>query len=356
MMDHSAAIESVIDAGGTASMSDLLAATGLTRPGVLYHLNKLVETGDVEYASSHTRGRSVRYRLAYDSRWDLPIEAVDAEHILLERLRTTILNPAMTQAAVDIHTYVFGEMVNNVIEHADSADIAIRHRNRNGVTRISVRDSGVGIFDHIAAAEGFDDRLASVRRLQSGSYTTAPERHTGQGVFFSSRSVDQFAVNSGGIVWSTDNLIPDQTLETLRPTGRGTSVTWELQDRTYRSLLGVFQMFSLRDREDIPRFAVTSIAVAIAAVGSDYATRSTARQVLEGKTQFERIVLDFAGVTHIGQGFADEAFRVFPTANPGVTITPMNMNQAVSWFVERAQNDFRRETSHRPGPEEERPA
>jgi anti-sigma regulatory factor (Ser/Thr protein kinase)/uncharacterized protein (DUF1330 family) len=342
-MDQQATIVSAIDAVGTASMSDLLSATGLTRPGVLYHLNKLIDAGEVEHASRQTRGRSVRYRLAYDNRWDFSIEKVDSEHRLWQQLSSSILHPKMSRAAVDIHAYVFGEMVNNVIEHSESADLVILHRNRDRTAGITVRDTGVGIFDHIAATEGFDDKLASVRRLQSGAYTTAPAGHTGQGVFFSSRAVDRFSVNSGGIIWSTDNLIPDQTLQILPTTGRGTSVTWQLQDHTNRSLFALFETFSIRDEEGVPQFAVTTVAVAIAGAGSEFVTRSIARELLEGKAHFERIVLDFAGVTHIGQGFADEAFRVFPTANPGVTISAVNMNEAVSWFVERAQADIQRD-------------
>lgn len=347
-MDQAITISSVIDAGGTASMSELLAATGLTRPGVLYHLNKLIAAGDVEYASRHTRGRSVRYQLAYDNRREFAIAAVDAEHVLWEQLRSSLLHADMTPAAVDIHAYVFGEMVNNVIEHAQSDNIVILHRNRDALTSISVRDSGIGIFDHIAATEGFDDRLASVRRLQSGGYTTAPDGHSGQGVFFSSRAADRFSVNSRGIVWSSNNLIADQTLETYPATGRGTSVTWQLQNRTDRSLLALFEVFSVRDEEELPRFATTTVAVAIAGAGSEFVTRSTARQLLEGKAQFERIVLDFAGVTHIGQGFADEAFRVYPSMNPGVLVFPINMNDAVAWFVEQAQADLRNKDQQTP--------
>ena len=35
--------------------------------------------------------------------------------------------------------------------------------------------------------------------------------------------------------------------------------------------------------------------------------------------------LDFSGIDEIGQGFADELFRVFANAHPEITLTPVNM-------------------------------
>lgn len=329
-------------------MATLLETTQLTRPGILYHLNRLIALGEVEYAGHHRRGRSVRYQLAFDNRWKRSIESVPTEHRLWEELRASILTAKMSEPAMEIHTYVFGEMVNNVLEHAASEDLVILHRRRDGETRVSVRDSGVGIFDHIAATEGFADRLASVRRLQTGGYTTAPAAHTGQGVFFSSRAVDRFSVNSGGIAWSSNNLIPDQTLETTVALRPGTIVTWSLRDDTDRSLRGVFESFSILDAEEIPQFATTAISVAAARGDADYVTRSVARELLHGKTQFKVIVLDFRGVTNIGQGFADEAFRVFPSENPQTSVAAINMNDAVAWFVNQAQAGLRRGSANQP--------
>ena len=46
-------------------------------------------------------------------------------------------------------------------------------------------------------------------------------------------------------------------------------------------------------------------------------------------------MLDFDGVAEIGQAFADELFRVFVTARPGVTLAPINMSAAISQMVSR---------------------
>ena len=40
---------------------------------------------------------------------------------------------------------------------------------------------------------------------------------------------------------------------------------------------------------------------------------------------FREVVLDFRGVQELGQAFADEVFRVFLRANPGVTLRVENL-------------------------------
>jgi ABC-type glycerol-3-phosphate transport system substrate-binding protein len=52
--------------------------------------------------------------------------------------------------------------------------------------------------------------------------------------------------------------------------------------------------------------------------------------------RFKRVELDFAGVSEIGQAFADEMFRVFAAAHPAIKITPVNAEPAVVQMIRRA--------------------
>lgn len=346
MSDRRDAIRRVIEANDEVSMAQLLTATKLTRPGVLYHLNQLIAAHEIEHAG-HQRGRSVRYRAAYDNRWDIPVDTALVEHGLWSDLKASILHDRMTEPAREIHAYVFGEMVNNVLEHANSEKLLILHRVRGDETWLSVRDNGVGIFEKIAAAEGLADSYSSIRKLQSGAYTTAPDGHTGQGIFFSSRAVDEFSVGSGEITWITDNTTGEQTLRQQPIFDPGTTVSWSLRDTSDRSLTGLFDYFSILDDDEIPQFATTSIAVSAAIGDSQYVTRSAARELLQGKEQFQVVILDFANVPSVGQGFADEAFRVFPASHRDVSIVAVNMIEPVAWFVNQAQEAFRRQKPDR---------
>jgi hypothetical protein len=46
--------------------------------------------------------------------------------------------------------------------------------------------------------------------------------------------------------------------------------------------------------------------------------------------KFSDIELDFSGVDSVGQGFADEVFRVFASRNPGITIETTNANDVIA--------------------------
>ena len=51
------------------------------------------------------------------------------------------------------------------------------------------------------------------------------------------------------------------------------------------------------------------------------------------------VELDFAGVSEIGQAFADELFRVFARAHPEIRITPINTEPAVARMIRRVLSE-----------------
>jgi anti-sigma regulatory factor (Ser/Thr protein kinase) len=328
-------IRLTLESQDSVTMAEFLEVTGLTRPAVLYHLRALMEAGDAELVGP-SRGRSVRYRSPYDDRWEFPLDEWVAEHLLWSDLEDQLLDVDSSDVARNIHEYVFGEMVNNVLDHSGSQKLTITRRGLAGSVEISVRDYGVGIFQHIADAEGLSDHHASLLRLQSGTYTTDPDHHTGQGIFFSARAVDHFSIGSGTLAWQVDNLAGDSTVVRIAAVP-GTTVRWKLDSATARSLPALFEHYSRADDDGIPQFAVTSIPVSVAAATDNYATRSAARELLAGKQQFRVIILDFSNVENIGQGFADEVFRVYQAQNPTVQIEPVHMNEQVRFLVDQAR-------------------
>ncbi len=65
----------------------------------------------------------------------------------------------------------------------------------------------------------------------------------------------------------------------------------------------------------------------------DYVSRSEARRLLVNLEKFREIVLDFRDVRSVGQGFADEVFRVFTGRNPEIVIRSENVNPAVMAMI-----------------------
>jgi hypothetical protein len=59
--------------------------------------------------------------------------------------------------------------------------------------------------------------------------------------------------------------------------------------------------------------------------------------LVSGLEKFREVVLDFTGVELIGQGFADEVFRVWQHQHPEVRLMPVNMSEPIAFMVERAR-------------------
>ena len=93
----------------------------------------------------------------------------------------------------------------------------------------------------------------------------------------------------------------------------------------------------VRDRGiGIFEFSRTRTVVKLFAIGTEFVSRSQAKRLLHGLTNFREVVLDFTGVDIVGQGFADEIFRIWAREHPEVNLVPTEMNDAVAFMVERA--------------------
>lgn len=69
----------------------------------------------------------------------------------------------------------------------------------------------------------------------------------------------------------------------------------------------------------------------------DLITRSEANRLMQRVERFRTVVLDFAGIAGIGQAFADEVFRVFANAHPGVELVPLHAVPQVQQMIRRAE-------------------
>lgn len=71
-----------------------------------------------------------------------------------------------------------------------------------------VRDSGIGLFQNIATQFGLPNENAGVGELLKGKATTMAERHSGEGIFFTSRAGDIVDHLCLGNYWGSSGLIP----------------------------------------------------------------------------------------------------------------------------------------------------
>jgi hypothetical protein len=62
-----------------------------------------------------------------------------------------------------------------------------------------------------------------------------------------------------------------------------------------------------------------------ACVTGDPVARSQARRICNRLEEFQEVILDFQDVEFMGQGFADELFRVYAGTHSQIVLTPIHM-------------------------------
>jgi hypothetical protein len=221
--------------------------------------------------------------------------------------------------------------VNNAIDHSGAPEVEVRVSREDDSVALVVRDEGVGIFTHIRDRMGLASELEALQELSKGKTTTMPDTHTGEGIFFTSKAADHFEIESGSIRWVVDSRLGDMAVGTLDPPVRGTAVRFDTDPAGARELTEIFAEYT----EDF-EFSRTRTVIKLFAIGTEFVSRSQAKRLLHGLDRFREVVLDFAGVDLVGQGFADEVFRVWAREHPEVALVPVGMSDPVAFMVERA--------------------
>lgn len=232
-----------------------------------------------------------------------------------------------------IFQYAFDEMLNNAIEHSGSEhiEIDVKKSDKNGI--FVIKDFGIGVFRSVMKKHGLQSEFEAIQDLLKGKTTTAPKAHSGEGIFFTSKSVDIFILESFGLRLRIDNVIKDVFVEELKQHKKGTVVTCILDIHSDRHLNTVFEKYA-SEKNDFA-FDKTEIRVKLFTMGTVYVSRSQARRILVGLEKFKTVILDFDKVPTVGQAFVDEIFRVFKIKYPHIKIVPVTMNKAVEFMVKR---------------------
>lgn len=277
-------------------------------------------------------GRAARWVLPEARRleFEFPTDGLAEDRVWNLLVDKVPVLASLGRDARGIAGYAFTEMLNNVLEHSGSDRVAVTVSHDDRSVSFEIDDSGVGAFEHIRRAFDLDSELEALAELSKGKTTTAPGAHTGEGVFFTSRAVERFELEANYIEWIVDNTIGDFT---VRSTDRasGTRVRCVVPLFPERTLTDVFMEYA-EDGE----FARTRAVVRLFALGAEFVSRSHARRLLHGLERFREVIVDFDRIEAIGQGFADEVFRVWPTAHPETRVVPENAVPAVEFMIQRA--------------------
>jgi biotin operon repressor len=305
----------------------------ITRQAVNKHLQNLTSEGALA-PSGKTRNRTYKLCSQLEYRTEFKLGLGINEDIAWEQSVEPFVRN-FPENVKDIWHYSFTEMFNNAIDHSGGTNAYLQITKTAANTQILLADDGVGIFKKIQTAMNLADERHAILELCKGKLTTDPAKHTGQGIFFTSRLLDSFDIFSGGVYFS--HVIGDEEdwiIERPQFDG-GTRIYMKLNSHTSRTCKKVFDQYS--DEEDLG-FIKTVVPVRLAQYGNEkLISRSQAKRVLARVELFKCVVFNFEGVPTIGQAFADEIFRVFANSHPMIQIVPINTNSEVKRMIESAK-------------------
>ncbi len=232
-----------------------------------------------------------------------------------------------------ILNYSFTEMLNNAIEHSGSETIKIEMERRKTNVCFEVRDWGIGIYRNIMEKNSLERIIDAVNDILKGKQTTNPAKHSGEGIFFTSRAADILTIKSETKKLVYDNLVDDIFLREAKYT-RGTRVFFSIGIESSRNLEDIFR----KHTDDTYSFSNTEVLIKLYEDETSYVSRSQARRLVSGLDDFKHVIFDFLGVDAVGQAFADEVFRVWSRLHPETRLTTNNANENVSLMIHRARN------------------
>jgi anti-sigma regulatory factor (Ser/Thr protein kinase) len=304
---------------------------GISRQSVHRHLSHLTKNGFLE-ASGSTRGRAYRLGRNRAQRGIYDLSAIAEDRVYTTDFAYIVDDLAKNVA--DIWHYGFTEMLNNAIDHSGGTEAHILATRTDEWLVLVIRDDGEGIFKRIARLLSLGDPREAILELSKGKLTTDPGRHTGEGIFFTSRVFDAFQISSGELAFSHAKDQPSDVLVHLKqPASTGTTVFMAVSPATDRTLASVFDAFT--DSETLD-FSKTVVPVRLALYeGDQLVSRSQAKRIMNRVERFRHVMLDFEGVETVGRSFVDEIFRVFAREHPHVDMLPVGMVPSVRREIER---------------------
>jgi len=307
-------------------------AYGISRQAVNKHIKRLVEQNALLERGAT---RNKHYILHPLVKWEhiYPLNDTLAEDVVWRGDISEFIND-LPDNVIDIWHYGFTEILNNAIDHSSGTQVHIQVTKTVTTTEIVIYDDGEGIFKKIQRELNLSDDRHSVLELAKGKLTTDPDNHTGEGIFFSSRMFDDFAILSGSVYFShKHDQIDDWILEHQRFQS-GTGVFMVLSNNTARTSKRIFDSFTSGDDYG---FTKTVVPVRLTQYGDDkLVSRSQAKRLLVRVEKFKTVIFDFDNVETIGQAFADEIFRVFKLQQPDMELIYLNANEQVTQMITRA--------------------
>ena len=327
-------ISRFIEKRGSASSAELSKYLNISRQAINVHLRALLDAGTVVKTGST---RNARYYArsnapptASCSR-DFGLTGLDESRVYAQIAATLNLRRLLRPNVESVVHYAFTEILNNAIDHSHANKCQVKVILSAGKLLFEIRESGIGVFHSIAKKLDLEDEQEAMIELIKGKTTTMPEAHTGEGIFFTSKVADRFSIRSHKIHIEWDRDLDDVFVSTPH-FRKGSTVVFEIRRDSRTKLEDIFDEYA--PEEYGFEFHKTRIHVKL--LETEYISRSEAKRLIHNLNKFIDVELDFRGVNKVGQGFADEIFRVFAKENPSTNIVAVNASQNVAAIIRHA--------------------
>jgi anti-sigma regulatory factor (Ser/Thr protein kinase) len=307
---------------------------GVSRTTVSNYMHWLVEDGLLS-ANGNTRARSYERRPIRGDQFQVRLMRDKTSEDVIWRFRVLPNFEGYPQNIINLCQYGFTEMLNNCIDHSASMNAIVYLNMFYDEIEISVMDTGIGIFEKIKNHFSLIDHRHALLELAKGKLTSDRSRHSGEGVFFTSRMFNKFILTSGHLYYqremTTDADWLIETHDIAAPT-KGTAVRMSLStDATWdpRDVFGKYQ-----ESGNIS-FRKTHVPIKLGTYpGEQLVSRSQAKRIIARFGDFSEIILDFSGIQQVGQAFADEVFRIFPEQHPEIALISIGKSPEVEKMIE----------------------
>lgn len=306
---------------------------GITRQAMNRYIKQLVDDGQIE-AKGNTSQREYSLKTLCHETFTFPLAQLQEDIVWQKYLQNLLME--CSDNVAEIWQYAVSEIINNAIDHSNGTIVNITVKINAFETEILISDDGIGIFRKIKEEFHLENESHAVLELAKGKLTTDPARHTGEGIFFTSRVLDDFAVLSGEVYFSHKFDEQEEWISEVEKSIKGTAVSMFIKNKSDRVLKDVFDNFAPSSGEY--GFNKTVVPVRLVRQGAEHlVSRSQAKRLLSRVDRFSIVVFDFAAVDSIGQAFADEIFRVFQKSHPHIRLFTLNTSKAVEQMIRRAK-------------------
>lgn len=340
-MDVRKLILKVLEEKGEVLASEIIKTAGFSRTYVNRFFQELRDEGKIVLIGKANRARYVlasreavmnAKKEICDTAYILQNQDLAEDKVLADIKKKTGILIGIHENVSDILDYAFSEMLNNAIEHSGSKTIKVAMQKDKDSISFSVVDKGIGIFKNIMKKKKLRNTMEAIEDLLKGKQTTAPAMHSGEGIFFTSKVADMLVIQGSRKKLLFNNILDDIFIKDIKEI-EGTKVSFSMGLNSEKNLSEVFKQYTDSSFE----FSKTKVTIRLYKMESQYISRSQARRIVSGLDKFKTITLDFKDVKTVGQGFADEIFRVWKLNHPNISVNIINANENVKFMINRAK-------------------